>query len=680
MKRFAVVIALAAAACRQASAPPPPIVLISIDTTRSDHVGCYGYRAGTTPNIDALARDGVVYEHAYSHCPLTLPSHATMLTGLLPQHTGVRDNVGFRLREDVPTIAEALSRAGYATHAAVSAYVLRRQTGIARGFDDYDDRLDAASANATIGRLQRAGAETIAAARRMLQIDRPFFLFVHLYEPHTPYEPPAQYARFTPYDGEIACADDLAGTIIGDLKKRGLYDRALIIVTSDHGEALGEHGEDEHGLFLYRATIQVPLIVKFPGSTNAGLRIESPVQISDIAATMLVSAGLDASRLDGAPLPRHEARRERLVYSETWYPRFHFGWSDLQSLVGERYHAIAAPKPELYDVREDARETINVIAGERRTAQRYLSLLSSLRVDAAAPEAGSEERARLAALGYIGSAAQSDRNASLADPKDKLGTFRSIRESFAAYKERRYTDALRSLEPLLAENRRMIDLWDLKARTLVALGDNIGAIAAAREGLRAWPQAHYLAIYLGGLLLNQGDLEGAAQHAELAMSTDPAAAHEILARVAIVRGDVDAADREARLALAADADRPATHVLLGRVAAARHDYDRAFLEYDRAEELVRREGGAAISEVGSLRGDALARLGRSQEAESAFLNEIAAFPQEPDAYQHLILLYAAENRGDLVHQTIGRLAHNVRGARGDRAIADSLRIIGVTRQ
>ena len=260
-----------------------PIVFISIDTLRADRLPAYGYAKVRTPHIDRLAADGVVFENAYAHSPQTLPSHTSILSGQLPFEHGVRDNVGFNVKQGQRFLQHALKDAGYATGAFVSAYVLREQTGFNQGFDTFDDDLPAASPEQPLGQVQRGGDQTMAAAIRWMDArpagdtrDR-FFLFAHIYEPHTPYTPPARFAKSDPYDGEVEYADEIVGTLLDHLRARDLYDDALIVLLSDHGEGLGDHGEEEHGIFLYRETIRVPLIVKMPGGANRGKRVATPV-------------------------------------------------------------------------------------------------------------------------------------------------------------------------------------------------------------------------------------------------------------------------------------------------------------------------------------------------------------------------------------------------------------------
>src|SRR5581483_8307078 len=323
--------------------PNAPVILISIDTLRADHLSIYGARLVDTPAIDRLAKDGIVYENAYSHVPLTFPSHTTMMTGLLPYQNGVRSNVGYAIDANAqPTLPRLLAQKGYATGAAVSAYVLRGETGLKSLFDFYDDSMPVWESE-TLGAIQRPGSETLRAALGWLDgvQARPFFLFFHLFEPHSPYEPiepfKTKYAS-SPYDGEIATADLYVGQLLDELQKRGLYDKALIVLVGDHGEGLGQHGEAEHGVLLYREVLHVPLIVKLPGHNLAGKRVSVPAQLVDILPTIVDAVGGKAlARLPGmslVDLAEHPQTRD--IYSETMYPRPHLGWSQLRSITDAR--------------------------------------------------------------------------------------------------------------------------------------------------------------------------------------------------------------------------------------------------------------------------------------------------------------------------------------------------------
>src|SRR5437899_6744800 len=280
--------------------PGAPVILISIDTLRADHLPLYGYRNGSTPTLDRLGRQGVVFEDLYSHCPLTLPSHASLLPGPLPLPHGVRANIRYSVRPAERTLAVRFKAAGYATGAAVSAFVLRHQTGIGRGLDFFDDRIEVAGTGESLSDTQRDGAKTVDVLNAWLDRgpgDR-IFAFLHLYEPHTPYSPPPSHQMASPYDGEISYADELVGRFIDRLATRSLLDRAIVAVVSDHGEGLNDHGEAEHGIFLYREALRVPWILRLPGAAGAGTRIAGTLGEVDVAATLLDLAGVDASGMD----------------------------------------------------------------------------------------------------------------------------------------------------------------------------------------------------------------------------------------------------------------------------------------------------------------------------------------------------------------------------------------------
>ncbi|MBA3296414.1 MAG: sulfatase, partial [Acidobacteria bacterium] len=340
-----------------------PIVLISIDTLRADRLPVYGNTRIKTPHIDRLASDGLVFDNAYAHSPQTLPSHTSILSGDLPFTHGVRDNIGFAVRAGQRFLQHTLKERGFATGGFVSSYVLRKQVGFGGGFDVYDDQLPPVSPDQPIGQVQRRGEDTVARAVAWLdsQGSRQFFLFTHIYEPHTPYAPPDRFASQDPYDGEVAYSDEIIGKLLDHLREKDLYDDATIVLLSDHGEGLGDHGESEHGLFLYRETIRVPLIVKLPGSRGGGRRVAAPVQHVDVVPTILELTG--GGEVSGLPNPASTAVPGRSllavldgdaalpaarIYSESLSPRFHYGWSALYALSDERYRYIRAPRDELY--------------------------------------------------------------------------------------------------------------------------------------------------------------------------------------------------------------------------------------------------------------------------------------------------------------------------------------------
>lgn len=664
-----------------------PVILISIDTLRSDHLPAYGYAGVATPNLDAFRADAILYERVYSHCPLTLPSHASMLTGLLPADHGIRDNIGFTLAETVPSLPALLKANGYATGAAVSAFVLRKGTGIARGFDSYDDEVEPIGTWQVIARVQRSGGETLAAARKWLdqQGDRPFFYFLHLYDPHTPYEPPepfrSQY-KSNPYDGEIAYTDHVIGEFLAYLKERGIYDKAMIVILADHGEGLNDHREEEHGIFLYREAIQVPLFVKLPRSKYAGTSVSAPAGLIDVFPTILqqTATAMPARANDHAVSLlslRESGSPKRNIYSETFYPRMHFGWSDLHSLTDGDHHLIRAPIPELYDLKNDPRETKNVMNEERRTYTAMRNAIEPFVREAAAPAPiDPDEAAKLAALGYIGSTVATAGDDELADPKTTIDVFHQIRVAFTFFKDERLAECLALTTKLLEDNHRILDLWDLKSKTLAKLGRSAEAIDAAKEGLRQQPTAVSLVAAVANLSIIQGDLDQARQHAELLMKTEPGQAHELLARIHAERKDYDAAEKEARLAMSTGREPTSALMTLALIAKQRGELPAALQHIDAAVASLARKENKRVPNLHFYRGDILARLGRNAEAEREFRAEIATYPTEPDAYASLLLLLASSGRIAEGTQVVFDLIKASPRPPSYIAVSETLKVIG----
>src|SRR4051812_30588654 len=484
------------------AAAPGPVILISIDTLRADHLPIYGYTKVRTPNIDALASQSVVFDRAYSHAPQTLPAHTSILSGALPFEHGVRDNIGFTVKQGQWLLQRALHDRGWPTGGFVSAYVLRAATGINQGFDTYDSELPASSGELSIGQVQRAGEQTLAAADTWLtqrEPGKPFFLFLHIYEPHKPYAPPARFSSYEPYDGEIAYADEIAGRFLDRLRTLDLFDRSTIILLSDHGEGLGDHGEQEHGLFLYQETTRVPLMIKPAGWRGGSKRVPTPVQHIDVAPTLLELAGEQKpAALKGrslVPLIEGTGTLDDIgIYAEALYSRYHFGWSELYSLTDTRYRLIRAPRDELFDLERDPKESTS-LAGERpQVRQAMRSALETLIKNAPidAPAAVSEQdKQRLAALGYVGggnNAALSLPGDSLPDPKDKISILERYRRAADLAGELKFNDAVLLYREVLAEDPAMTDVWLQLAEVEVRRGAMPEAIAAYGEVIKRKPK------------------------------------------------------------------------------------------------------------------------------------------------------------------------------------------------
>jgi choline-sulfatase len=635
------------------------VVLISVDTLRADHLPAYGYSGVATPAIDGLRRDGILFANAYAAVPLTLPSHVTLLTGLLPYRSGVRDNIGFRLGKGPATLAEILAAQGYDTAGFVSAYVLRRETGIARGFRHYDDRMEEGGHSA-LGELQRPGTATVARAVAWLRGPRtgPPFLFLHLFEPHSPYTPPPPFDQSVPsaYDGEIAAADAALGTFFQTLRELGLYDRALIVFLSDHGEGLNDHGEAEHGILLYREALHVPLVVKLPNNERAGERVERVAGLVDVLPTIAEVAAAEApDDLPGRSLVARGSDSERELYSETYYARLHLGWSGLRSLVGDRWHYIEAPRPELYDVVADPGERHDLSDEQPAVLRRMRSEMRKRhpRIEPTASSVSKEEASKLSALGYL-TAPSSRSGETRPDPKDALPALAEAREIFTRVADDGCKAALPSIHELLEKHPGMQDVRVQLAECLRASGDLEGSLAEYRRILQQSPaSAEALLIDVGSTLLALGRLDEAQDHAEAALVAYPADAHDLLARIARARGDLAGARKEAKKALAtAHAPRPDTTLLLANLEMHAEQYAEALAVLAPLHAKIAMGSVPAVANLEYIRADALARLGRYDEAEAAFRAEVEAFPRNSQAWADLALLYAAMHRPKRIDATL----------------------------
>jgi choline-sulfatase len=532
-----------------------PVILISIDTLRSDRLPAYGYRGVETPALDALRKDSVLFERAYSHVPLTLPSHASILSGVLPPEHGVRDNSGYTFAAARhPYLPRLYKQAGYETAAFVSSFVLRRETGLGDGFDSYDQGPEQGG-----GEAERSGVETVRAAVDWLRgrsanearSERPFFLFLHLYDPHAPYRPAEPFAsryKAEPYDGEIAATDAAVGTLLDELKKSGIYDEAVVVLLSDHGEALGEHGEAQHGVFLYRETLQVPLLVKLPGGARGGETVTEPAQLADVAPTLLALTGRPVPpEVDGIPLlgqtsgEKETAKTPRRIYAETFYPRLHLGWSELASLIEDRFHYIHGPTPELFDLVADPAQTRNLLDQERRVYASLRQAIGTYPRELAAPAAVDEETVRkLAALGYAAGGGRTS-DGPLPDPRTQRDVLRDLEAAKAEISEERWAGAARILEGLVARKPDLLDGWFTLALCLERLDRPEDTLAAYKRALEIAEGDPRYALPVARQLFRMGRLEEAAQHAELAAGEGPGEAHEILAAVALSQGNADEA-------------------------------------------------------------------------------------------------------------------------------------------
>ena len=677
-----------------------PVILVSIDTLRADRLPAYGYGGVATPAIDRLVAEGVLFERAYSHSPQTLPAHVSMFTGLLPVEHGVRDNLGFAVAPEQTLLPELLAPLGYRSAAVVSSYVLRKEVGLARGFETYDDRLPPAPPEASGAQVQRDGGDSLQVAERWLDgnagAGSPFFLFLHLYEPHMPYAPPERFARYEPYDGEIAYADEIVGDLFASLRARGLYDDALIVLLSDHGEGLGDHGEQEHGVFLYDEAIHVPLVVKLPGGRGAGRRVSVPVQHIDLLPTMLDLAGAAApdglrgrslgpllvDDVDGWP--------ERPLYAEALYSRYHFGWSELYALTTERHRYIQAPREELYDLVADPEERENLAAGRARTVRDLRTTLDGL-LGAAAVDAPSavpdDVLQRLRSLGYLGGGDAVDTEtpaAALPDPKDGVGVLARYREAVDLAGRREFDEAISLLEEILAGNPEMADIWLQLGNLRVRTGGLTGALDSYRRAVELDPTDVTGLLAAATVQLRLQRTEEAWEHgvlaAEVARTSDGRArAHELLARIALARRDRDAARRQAELARDADPTLPLPDFVEARILHEDGRYAEALPVFERALAVVASRT-LTLPELHFYLGDTLARLDRPAEAEGHFRTELRMAPQDTRTRSALAMLYQSQGESAAAARTMDELLEAAPTPAGYRLAAQLWEMFGGRRR
>jgi arylsulfatase A-like enzyme/tetratricopeptide (TPR) repeat protein len=517
------------------------LLLVSIDTLRADRLGSYGHAEAQTPRLDALARSGLRFTQATTVVPLTLPAHSSLLTGTFPAWHGVRDNGGFYLGDDQTTLAEVLKAKGFRTGGFVGAFVLDRRWGIAQGFDRFFDDFDLEKYGEAQGMdaIQRPGGEVVDKALDWLGAmrERPFFAWVHLYDPHTPYDPPEPFkSRFpsTPsgaYDAEIAASDAQVGRLLDALERDGRLGETVVVVVGDHGEMLGEHGEATHGFFIYDAAVRIPLIVAGPGVPER--EIADQVRIVDVLPTALELLGVpgpkDVQGVSLLPLARGE-RLGLVAHSESWYPRYHYGWSDLQSVQDGRFKYIRAPRPELYDLASDPREIQDLSSADAARIPSLEQALTSLlqrTTSALAPRGpqtvDAETEERLAALGYLGGgvSAKHLEERPRGDPKDKIRLYNLIKQAGGASADGRLDDAIAKVKEALAADPEIVEGYMLLGNFLKKSKRPDDAIAAYRQALSRDPEHQGALFSLALAYKDEGRLAEAQVGFERARELDP---------------------------------------------------------------------------------------------------------------------------------------------------------------
>lgn len=614
-------------------AAPRNIILITMDTTRADRMGFLGSKPGLTPNLDKLASQSAVFTNAFSQVPLTTASHATILTGTYPQYHKVND-AGVALGKDLPYAPAILRLQGYQTAAFVGSVILDPKAGAPgfdRGFTTYDAGFLARHpGDDRYLTVERRGDEVVTHATQWLKQrphGQPLFLWVHLYDPHAPYDPPEPYrSRFAaqPYDGEIAYTDAVVGKLLDELRSEKLYDDAIVAVMADHGEALGEHGERGHGIFLYAPTMHVPLIIKVPGSAPS--KIGSPVELVDILPTALQAAGIAVPKsvqgISLLPMIQNagaERSKERPAYAETDYPHRAYGWSPLRSLRSGKYLFIDAPRKELYDQTADGAEAHDLSSTSGAVAATLTAQLEKFRRETSSARTVSrgpldpQQAERLRALGYV---ASSDNRGTLSevsgvDPKDKIEIANLMTDAIFAEEEGQHQQAVNLLEKVVALDATVSPAYTQLGEIWSSRGDLRHAIPALQKAVSLRPDsvsAHY---ELGMALFQAGDLQASAPQFEAAVANDPGSAtmHYSLASVYVRINRMDDARRELQTSLKIKPNDFEANKMLGQVFLVEKNPAQALIYLQKAEKL--RPGAADIH---ALLADAYTQLGQKENA------------------------------------------------------------------
>jgi len=634
--------------------PGLSVLLVTIDTLRADALGCYGRKGAETPWIDRLAAAGVRFDFAHAHSVVTLPSHASLLSGRYPFEHGVRDNSGFRFPPGLPTLATLLRGHGYHTGAFVSAFPLDSRFGLDRGFEVYDDRLGDPSAGSDFRMQERAGPRTVAAARAWLQATAgPKLCWVHLYEPHAPYQPPFEWRGRVPtaYDGEVTAADAALGPLLEALLARGRDDDTLVVLTSDHGEGLGDHGEATHGVFAYESTLRVPLVFHCPRLFSARV-VSASARHVDVVPTVLDALGLPAPEgLPGRSLlgvaEGLEVGAALPSYFETLTPALTRGWAPIHGVLRDRLKYLDPPLPELYDLAADPGEERNLVAQRPGPLGEMRTLLGRLRAADEGPSRAAvppEVRERLAGLGYVGGGGRvAPRYTEADDPKRHVAFENDLEKVIGRYVEGDVAGALSLCEALVRGNPRVALGWRHLSFLRRRAGDAAGAVQAARDALAADPGSVEAAVELGRLLDEIGrPADAASALAPFAKAEAPDLDVLLTYGMALAR----AGRREPAIAVLQQAERadPSNALAafsLGTAWLLSGDHARAREEFERA--LALDPGMArAYDSLGLL----AALGGRPDDAARLWTRALDLAPDDPDTLVNLGTLLWREGRRD----------------------------------
>jgi choline-sulfatase len=606
--------------------------VITIDTTRADHLGCYGFTLAHTPNIDAVARQGVRCDNTIASAPITMPAHSSIFTGLFPPAHGVRDNGAYALGERAVTMAERLRDAGYTTHAFVSALVLNRRYNLNQGFETYDDDLWGEDEPKLFMIRERRAPKT---ADRFLQWfdhwnrsrSKPFFTWIHFFDPHQPYRPEYEDAIVapSPYDAEIAGVDRQIGRIVDSLRRNALLDDTLLIITADHGESLGEHGEQTHAIFVYDATVRVPLLIRYPNLFQPTV-YTAPVRSVDIMPTVLSILGLPGGEVtDGRDLLAAFRGKEPgpalPQYSESLLSEVGFGMAPLFAVRNGGYKFIRAPRPELYDLRNDPHELNNIVKAQPRVAARLDAELTRMidgsrkhAIDPATSPMSRETEESLQALGYLAPHAERSSMQGM-DPKDGLPIHNKLEEARHFAQKEKWAEAAKLLNEVVEVTPRNVSAINVLGLIGVKTGDFDEARRQYERSLAIDSEQFRVYGVLGAISLSQGEIDLATKQFHRALAINPHFAEALanLGFIEALQGRDKAAEAWYQKGIAADPTFPRVQRRLADLYYERRDFAHAYAYYMKDLTLLPSDARALLQA-----GNCARRLGRPAEAEALF--------------------------------------------------------------
>lgn len=614
------------------------IILITLDTTRADHLSCYDADHVQTPNLDALAAAGTIFDRCISQVPLTLPAHTTILSGSYPAFHQVRDNGSFVVPEGLELLSETLQRRGFATSAFISAYVLHRKWGLNRGWDYYGDSFRFSKLKTvSLSNIQKLAGDVLPEAEAWLEKNgkRRFFSWIHLYDPHSPYTPPEPFAslyRSNPYQGEMAYMDAELGKFFSFLKARGLWDNTLIVAAGDHGEMLGEHGEDTHGLFIYEAAVHVPLIIRSPWRLPAH-RVARTVELVDIVPTILEALGIAPGKTQqGKSLLRlafgDKSEGSGQALCETWYPRLHYGWSELTAIYKDGYKFIEAPQEELYDLANGGgAENDNLWLKKSAIGNKMKKSLLVFQARIARDSLSSttqaalsrEDRQKLAALGYLSTVVDTTGKTGLTDPKTKIQVYNDITRVREMEQDGRIGQAIVLMNEILARDPGIVDGRSLLGNLYYKEKRFPEALAAYRQVIRQKTNDNFAMVDVVNTLMAMKQLDQAEKeiNAFRAIFPKDATFLRLLGQVAEQRQRPDEALAWFQKALILDPKYAEVYLKMGEIYFQRQDLASAEKCLAKAQEI-----NPDLSKVAFIRAQVADASGDLELARKSYLREL----------------------------------------------------------